>query len=193
MSGKAVVIAVDPGAKSGYAILTVEPSPRLLYFGVVKAKETSVSRVLGDVIATLVREHPDVTRIERGVIEDQFLGFAKPKVVNGRPVKTNTAIPQSMKKVARVAGRWQEAFMSHDIPYVEGDDDVHPQSWQSRELGTGSKKGRDALKKQCAEKVKGVFGLKSIPQDAADAVLIGRYRAIELATKIRQGVSIGGV
>jgi len=187
------IFAVDPGAKSGYAVVTCELSPRLLYFGVVKAKETSVTGLVEGVLKCMAKDFPGV-EIERGVIEDQYLGVVKRRKKGAKAgEEERTMIPQSMKKVARVAGRWQEAFLRNGIPYREDDDDIHPQSWQSKELGTGSRKGRDVLRQQCAAKVAGLYGggRVKIPENADSAVLIARYRAIEVGRKLSQGVLFG--
>ena len=182
------LFAIDPAARSGYAVLTIERSPRLLYFGVLDFKKSShtASSLTREVLASCEAEHPN-TLIERGVIEDQFMAVRKPKP-GARDDKAKV-IAQSAIKVARKAGRWEEAFSVHGIPFSY----VHPQSWQSRELGKGSIKGRDLLKKQSVSKACGIFGLRSVSQDAADAILIGRYAAVQAAQKIGRGVRVAGV
>lgn len=184
MSRTPALFSVDPAARSGYAVLTIEPAPRLLYFGVLDFKKSSntATQLTKDVILLCEVDHPNVS-IERGVIEDQFMAVRKSK--DG---KTNV-IAQSAIKVARKAGRWEEALSSRGIPISY----VHPQSWQSKELGGGSAKGRDLLKKQSVAKAMGVFGLNSVSQDAADAILIGRFAAVNAAQKIQRGVRMAGV
>ena len=116
------IIGIDPGSRSGWAVVTVDPNPKLLLHDAVQWPKPGTKKdlaantphaVVGNVIESVGRfDHTIVC----AAIEDHFLGL-----------NVNT-----LKKLARNGGRWEEAFRSRGIPVVW----VNPQTWQTAELGT---------------------------------------------------------
>jgi Holliday junction resolvasome RuvABC endonuclease subunit len=155
------VLAIDPGETSGLAVVTVEAAP---YLRMVITRAADVQLPMTDIAQILQSEgaqyegrrangFPD---IESAVIEDQFLGIN----------------PDSLKKLTRNSGRWEEACIANglDVRFVM------PSVWQTAELGKGK---RDQLKKMAVEKCRGLWGVE-LESDAADAALLGRYVALEM-------------
>ena len=160
-----VVIGIDPGATSGWGALTVEGVPDLLLHdrrtwpkpGTKKdTPKNTPSGVVDELIEMLGRLGHTVVG---AAIEDQFL-------------KKN---PDSMKKLARNGGRWEEAFRSRGIP-VEW---INAQTWQTRELGS-CKIDTAEVKRRCMQKARGIWN-KRLRQDEADACIIGRFHAVRKA------------
>lgn len=172
MIGMDIVIGIDPGATCGWAGVTVETNPNLVLFDSVTLPKMGTkkdipantpSAVAEALIATLGRFDQTVEVV---AIEDQYLS------VN----------PDSMKKLARSAGRWEEAWRRLGVR-VEW---VNAQVWQSAELGT-SRINSEEVKRRCKMKVLGMWK-KEVPEHAADAALIARYTAIRLAyRRLRAG------
>jgi len=166
-----VIVAIDPGARSGWAVLSVEPNPKLLLSDSVAWPKpgtkkdlpaNTVSAVVDSLLDTLRRFEHTVVGVG---IEDQFLG------VN----------PQSMKKLVRNGGRWEEAWRRHGYE-VEW---VYPQKWQTAELGT-ARIDRSEVKRRCKVKSLNLWG-KKLKEDESDAAMIGRYLAIRCAyRRLRQ-------
>jgi len=154
-----LILSIDPGTTSGWAILTVEAAPKLLTYGAIhfpkprrgqfktatEAIEEATKRAKGSIIQT--------------VIEDQF-------------VSKNM---QSALKLARKAGRWEEAseHLGFPVEYVAAS------SWQSKEL-SGFK--RKDLKKGAKAKVKGIWN-EDVSEHIADAALLGRWFALRMFYK----------
>jgi len=167
-----VVIGIDPGATSGWAVLTVEGNPNLLLGDSITWPKAGTKKDLSantpsSVVKSLVESMRQFGHTVVGAaIEDQFL-----------KLNVNT-----MKKIARNSGRWEEACRSQDIPVVW----VNPATWQAKELGS-SRIDSAEVKRRCARKVVGIWNQR-LKQDAADAAIIGRYHAIRLAfVRLRGG------
>jgi Holliday junction resolvasome RuvABC endonuclease subunit len=156
------VIGIDPGATSGWAVLTVELSPKLLISDMMTwpkkgTKKDVPANTPSGIVACII----DVMRrfghtVAGAAIEDQYLARN----------------PDSMKKLARNGGRWEEACRCAGIP-VEW---VNTAVWQSKELGT-SKITSAEVKRRCIVKAKGLWGQK-LNEHESDAAMIGRYFAI---------------
>lgn len=160
-----VIIGIDPGATSGWAALTVESNPRLLLVDSIKWPKPGTKKDLpantpASVVESVISALGQSGHVVVGAaIEDQYLGLN----------------PDTMKKLARNAGRWEEAFRRLGISVQW----VNPQTWQTKELGT-SRIGSAEVKRRCSMKVRGMWNVK-VRQDAADAAIIGRYAAVRHA------------
>lgn len=144
------VLSIDPGEMSGLAVVTAEAAPKLLKCICAMPHKERAPFVDG-FIGNFLEEELSVA-----VIEDQYLG------VN----------PDSMKKLARNSGRWQEACIANGLEVRF----VMPSVWQSSELGRGK---REQLKKMAVEKCRGLWKV-DLESDAADAALLGRYVALKM-------------
>ena len=154
------IIAIDPGDKSGWALLTVEAQPRLFGRGQADFKRGSgltTGCIIGAAIE-LARNREFLQLPERVFIEDQFLG------VN----------PKSLIKLCRNAGRWHEGAVSHGLKVSY----THPKTWISSELGRGLR--HEQIVKSSLTKVEQLYqGLANLSEHEAAAILIGRHSAIE--------------
>ncbi len=166
--GERVIIGIDPGATSGWAVLSVEANPQLVLYGsFVWPKPGTKKDIPANTPSAKVEGMIEAMTqtgcvIVGAAVEDHYLSRSAPN-------------PDSMKKLARNGGRWEESFRRLGIS-VEW---VNPQSWQSAELGT-CRLDRAEVKRRCARKVRGLWNEK-MGEDAADAALIGRYAAIRKA------------
>lgn len=145
------VLAVDPGSiKTGLAVVSVSVRPRLLAWALVKMSTAAPSaRVL-----ELLEAH----QITSAAIEDQYLAR-----------NANT-----LKKLSRAAGRWEEACEAAGIPVKY----VAPSSWQDKTL-RGAGRHRPQLKAASMAVAQAETGI-ALPEDVADAYCLGRYLAIKL-------------
>ena len=150
---------------SGWGALTVTHNPDLLWHGYKKwpkpgTKSDSPNNTPTAIIETLITMASRLGHtIVGAAIEDQYLS------VN----------PDSMKKLSRNGGRWEEAFRSKGIPVVW----VNTQTWQTRELGTCRIASKE-VKRRCMAKARGLWN-KNLKSDEADAAIIGRFYAVRLA------------
>ncbi len=160
-----IIIGIDPGATSGWAALTVELNPNLILSSSIKwpkpgaktdLSANTPSAVAEAIVTTLGRSGHTVIG---AAIEDQYLSIN----------------PDSMKKLARNAGRWEEAWRRLDIPVAW----INTQTWQSAELGTSRIKSAE-VKRRCEAKARGLWK-KTIAKHEADAAIIGRYFAVQVA------------
>lgn len=165
MSDFLAVLAIDPGATSGYAVLTIEPNPEILIKGTYRFGKTNdtPSWIVRDILRKMGSER-DYFKIILAVIEDQYLDT------------TSKRNPDTLKKVARNSGRWEEACSdsSLSVEYVMAS------TWQARELGLSGVK-REIVKRAAKGKAEGIWK-QNFTADAADAALLGRYAAIQLHT-----------
>ncbi len=152
-----VVLGVDPGSVSGWALLTIEAAPRVvrcgkIEFGKPRRREF---RTASQCVAWACSGHA----VELVAIEGQYLDRDPKKIA-------------SMIKLCRSAGRWVEAAEEAGLVHWE----INPTKWQAAMLG---KFKRDQMKKisraVCAQR----FGVKA-PDHISDAVLIGAWAAAEL-------------
>lgn len=148
-----LLLGIDPGQRSGYAVVTVSRNPDLIDCGTINLKNTSCVMSIDE----LEEDHGAINHI---AIEDQYVG------------KKNL---RSVIVLARGAGRWHEAAEYNGLHVYW----INPKSWQSRELDRGSVL-RKSTKVASIGKVKGVYKI-SVNEHEADAILIARYCAIGLA------------
>ena len=147
------IIAIDPGRTSGVVVLSVSKSPKLLEWREVKMGLKSTPPLV-NIIGELARTYD----IVRAAIEDQFLL----KNIN------------SLIKLSRNSGRWEEACISSGIQ-VEF---VNPKNWQSAIFGRSARR-REQLK-VAATAITHAETKQKLPVDVCDAYCIGRYVAVRM-------------
>ncbi len=156
------VLGVDPGSVSGWALMTIEASPRVIQCGKIEFRQPrrgeyrTASQCVQWALST-------PNHVELVAIESQYLD-SNPKRIG------------SMIKLCRSAGRWIEAAEEGGLIHWE----INPNRWQSAMLG--AKFRRDQLKKICRAVCAQRFGVTA-GSDISDAVLIGAYAAVELYHK----------
>lgn len=180
-----LVLSVDPAKNSGWSLLS--PSARdeqqvLLYGNLKNTCGDAIKEVLEHCISFAKNEGlvEDASEIVV-VIEDQFL-HSKTKNWKNQFVKNGEeegyANPDSMKKVARIAGAWEGVCESVGLKTIRY---IFPHSWQTKVLAISGIKRmkRNELKKLAQDFVEQVFKI-ACTQDEADAILIGRYAVVAL-------------
>lgn len=158
-------MGIDPGATSGWAAVTVEHNPALLLFDAMVMPKPGAPKDIPPNTPSAVAE---------GIVE-QFRRLGHTIVAVAIEDQYLSKNPDSMKKLSRNAGRWEEAWRRLGFPVVW----VNAQVWQSAELGT-SRIDSAEVKRRCAMKVLGLWR-KKVGAHSADAALIARYHAILLA------------
>jgi Holliday junction resolvasome RuvABC endonuclease subunit len=155
------ILSIDPGAASpsGWAVLTIEPSPKLIAVGqghLLKETTTSIYTRIREALAEKVSPLPT-----RAVIESAYLNL-----------NVRTAI-----MLGRAYGRWQEVCEANGMEVVE----AQASQWQTAELtrrGRGRTTKRAARKAMSIAKAAGIWGGASWTEHQADAALMGRWYAI---------------
>lgn len=147
------LLAVDPGSISGWAVVSITLNPMLLVYGNANMSKGSPTTIIIERILSNAAVPPP----ERCVIEDQYLD----KNVD------------SLKKLARSAGRWEEACISSGMTV----DYVPAASWQRSELSAVRQIARKERKRMSIAKVHGIWGVRA-SEHIADAALLARYAAI---------------
>lgn len=166
MGAVEAVLAIDPGAVSGWALLTVGPSPQPVLTGTLHVtKPAKHQPETPSALVRLVAEEAAVRciTIVRAVIEDQYLDKN----------------PDTLKKLARSAGRWEEALVAAGLP-VEY---LAASAWQSRELGMRGAR-REVLRRAADAKAFGMWQLEG-PEHLIDAALIARCVAVTMYASAR--------
>jgi Holliday junction resolvasome RuvABC endonuclease subunit len=159
-----VVLGVDPGAVSGWGLVTVEAAPRLVSFGKIEfAKPRRKEfRTASQCVRWALSTPNEVALV---AIEGQYLDRDPKRIA-------------SMIKLCRSAGRWVEAAEDAGLKHWE----INPTTWQSATLG--ARFTRDQLKKisraVCAQR----FGV-NISHNISDAVLIATYAAVEIYHELK--------
>ena len=151
------VLGINPactGNKGGFALVTLDLQPTI-----VEYEEIVMGPGLASATFALMGLLAHYKPIVCVAIEDQYLAFN---------VKSTIVL-------ARGAGRWEEAAEAHDLP-VEF---VAPRTWQSKELPRSARK-RDGIKKASCQRAKMLYNIET-NHFAADAIMIARYKSIELA------------
>ncbi len=155
------VIGIDPGTNhAGIAAVGMDAPLSLLCNRPLSKKDMRCTAKIRRMVNSCI-PHDCVS----GAIEGQFLGLN----VN------------SLIKLCRNAGRWQEALDVHSIP-VEW---VPPKTWIVRTLGRGL--NSEQVKKISIQTVKQLYGVTVTEHEAA-AIMIARYHATEL---MRKGIQRG--
>jgi Holliday junction resolvasome RuvABC endonuclease subunit len=151
------ILGIDPGGKTGLAIVDISSSPALVGACAVpmvnsKGAHLPVAPAFDELVGNMDKSTIHV------VIEDQYVG-----------ANQATAVTLSQR-----AGRWLEVCIERGIT-VEM---LAAQVWQSKEL-PGARK-RDERKRMARARVFGLWKQK-LSSDAADAALIARYCSIVTA------------
>lgn len=147
------VLTIDPGQRSGISIVTWGFNPALLFHAAYDFKKQTETP--SSLISRLVEAH----NVGYAGIEDQYLG----KNVD------------SLKKLSRTSGRWEEACAVQGIE-VEF---INTKTWESQVL-KGLGKVHDQVKKAAEMVAKARSGI-SLKTDEADAFCIGIYYSTKLA------------
>jgi len=157
------LIAIDPGVRSGYAVLSIESEPRLLFAGTANLSrrdaDNSPSHLVEVARDRTINEFG--LSLVSGAVEDQFLGRN----------------PATAIKIGRNSGRWEEACrrLHMDVIFIK------PASWQFAQLHGLIPPGRSvksAARKRAASQFCELAYHRKLPQDAADAACMGRFAAI---------------
>lgn len=155
------VLGIDPGAASGFAIVTVEANPRLMDCDFVRLdKRETPTRAMGAI---------RMYHIVAVAIETQFVAL-----------NIKTAI-----RLAQFAGRWEEACIAAfpDLPVQW----IKLAAWQQAMLAGamgGGRAKREQRKKAAVAVCMGRWGQK-LGTDMADAALIAAFVAERLAFDAR--------
>jgi Holliday junction resolvasome RuvABC endonuclease subunit len=173
-----VVLGVDPGEVSGWALVTVGPDPRLIAVGSLAvhgggglhAQATALVRQLD-----MMTSDPQFA-CPRAIIEDQYLA---------RGEKENV---RALTSLARMAGRWTEFCLTWGLDVER----VQASRWQADVLGKGL--GVTARAESAMRKLASVGHAQRLwprvavewDEHAADAALMARWSAVEQYVAARQ-------
>lgn len=157
------IFAVDPGVVSGWAVMTVEAEPQIdgipdkLNF---THKSLDLKRIPSEVLLpkSIMANSFGIKMLV--AIEGQYLDEGKRKNVD------------SLIKLARKAGRWEEAACAHGLSYEY----IQPSVWITAELGHGLQ--RDQIAVLAKQKCEALYRLNGLSEHEYCAILIGRYVAI---------------
>lgn len=159
-----LVLGIDPGKSSGWALVTVESRPELMEHGRVRLnKGETPTFVLEKMHDTMVHDTMggDLVAV---VIESQFVAL-----------NIKTAI-----RLAQFAGRWEEAcsavFPDLTVEWVK------PNEWQSSMLkGFAAGNAKRDERKAASVTVCRVRWKKELDVDVADSALIAAWHAEKVA------------
>jgi Holliday junction resolvasome RuvABC endonuclease subunit len=154
-----VLVSVDPGSVSGWAVMTIEAAPRVVRCG--KVDFTTPRRREFRTASAVIQWATTGHEVELVVIEDQYFDQDDPKKI------------ASTIKLCRSAGRWVEGAEVYGIQHKM----LNPTQWQTAMLGARMR--REQLKifsrRICAQR----FGVDA-PDHISDAILLGAYTAVEI-------------
>lgn len=157
--GTRAVLGIDPGSKSGLAVVSIELKPRLLHYtGWNKNSKNSNNRpshIISDIHSRF--------NIVCAVIEEQFLHLN----------------PKTLIVLSRNAGAWEEACLVEGIPIHW----LNASTWQKIVLGKGRGKGKQ-IEKAYMKKAEQETG-KALPSDPSAAWHMARIQAVEMSSKNR--------
>jgi Holliday junction resolvasome RuvABC endonuclease subunit len=160
-----VVIGVDPGAVSGWAIVTIGAKPLVDRCG--KIEFAKPRRREFRTASEMVRWALARYTVRLIAIEAQYFDANDPRKI------------ASTIKLCRSAGRWEEAAEVYNIPHKW----TNPATWQAAMLGARMR--RDQLKIISQRVAAQRFGVAG-PEHIADACHIGAYEATEIWIGMRQ-------
>ncbi len=147
------LLAIDPGTTSGIVVMTIEKNPKLVYCSEWNAKRDSLMP------STVVKYLKTYWSVSYAAIEDQYLGL-----------NANT-----LKKLARNGGRWQEACEGEGIPVMF----IPPSTWQTAMLGLGPRSKGAQRGKMTMMIARQDTGIK-LTADECSAWVIGKYAIGEM-------------
>ena len=161
------IFAVDPGIVSGWAVMTVEAEPKVSEYGNIKFQNKKFDYYsASDAMSRTKRyfetskDSYDNTDIKLVAIEGQYLDEGNRRNVD------------SLIKLARKAGRWEEAACAHGLTYEY----IQPSVWITAELGRGLRS--DQVAKLAREKCEALYRVRDLSEHEYCAILLGRYVAI---------------
>lgn len=159
------IFAVDPGIVSGWAVMTVEAEPKPQSIKKIDfSKNDEFNRVAMASHAFsysctdrwgMMKNPPHIV-----AIEGQYLDEGNRRNVD------------SLIKLARKAGRWEEAACAHRLTYEY----IQPSIWITAELGKGLRSNQVA--KLARQKCEALYRVSGLSEHEYCAILIGRYVAI---------------
>lgn len=177
MADKVLVLSVDAAyVKSAWSILY--GSEELVKHGTVNSNNTEMTPYAWECI-----QHAIQVARERGLkrlvvaIEDQFLSMHLKKKQGKKQAGIN---PDTLKKLARAAARWE--VLAQLAQTLEGDlvidvEYVPASTWQNSVIGRGASfMKREDLKLASKNIVRAAFR-KIVDDDTADAICLGIYVA----------------
>lgn len=176
MADKVLVLSVDSAfVKTAWSLLY--GADELIRHGTVNSKNTEMTPYAWECIQHAVREAGE--RCAKRIvvaIEDQFLSMH----LKGKG-KTNAGLnPDTLKKLARAAARWE--VLAQLAQTLEGDlvidvEYVPASTWQNSVIGKGAAfMKREELKLASKNIVRAAFR-KVVDHDTADAICLGIYVA----------------
>ena len=161
-----VIFSVDPGHVAGWAGIAVSSRVPLIGYGGINFN--------------LKRSETATQRLKR--FTDECKGESIAVAIEGQYLGIN---PDSLIKLCRKAGRWEEAADNCGLPWEY----VNPSTWITAELGRGLRS--DQIEKLAPQKVYALYarqiGGRKISEHECCAVLIGRYVAIREYRKQAKG------
>jgi hypothetical protein len=162
------IFAVDPGVVSGWAVMTVEANPGILRHNSVNFHSKKDLYSAHRVVETICYERWGQKESQCAEpylvpIEGQYLDEKK---------KNSRRNIDSLIKLSRNAGRWEEAACAHGLSYEY----IQPSVWITKELGHGLQ--RDQIAAMAKQKCEALYRLKGLSEHEYCAILIGRYVAI---------------
>ena len=156
------IFAVDPGNVSGWAVMSVEAEPKLKNEGQIDFSSNK-RKTAKDVI--------DFRRSE--AILDDELAICPHVAIEGQYLdegsKRNV---DSLIKLARKAGRWEEAACAHGLTYEY----IQPSVWITAELGKNLRSSQVAV--MAKQKCEALYDVSGLSEHEYCAILLGRYVAI---------------
>lgn len=156
------IFAVDPGNVAGWAYIPVDADPKPKEIGKTEFSKSPLISAAGciEFFCTLSINNPEYERHFHVVIEGQYLDEGSKRNID------------SLIKLARKAGRWEEAACAHGLTYEY----IQPSMWISAELGRRLR--HNQIAKLAKQKCEALYGVKGLSEHEHCAILIGRYVAI---------------
>jgi hypothetical protein len=161
------IFAVDPGIVSGWAVMTVEAEPKpwsIKKIDFSKKGEYNPHHMACAWEAFhyscydrcgILKNRPSIV-----AIEGQYLDAGKKKNVD------------SLIKLTRKAGRWEEAACAHGLTYEY----IQPSAWITAELGKYLRSSQVVV--MAKQKCEALYRVSGLSEHEYCAILIGRYVAI---------------
>lgn len=161
------ILAVDPGAHSGWAIITTRP----IDWGVVTLKNANAIEVL-----MLIASKAQLTGVKTMVIEGPYrLRLPKPKPQEGQEqdIDRDAIGWRTYFGMGVSRGYWDMLARMHHWAVVE----VNPRTWQAATIGTHPRAQMAELYRATAKTL--THSPAQIPADAAAAICIGDWYAMK--------------
>lgn len=167
------IFAVDPGNISGWALMKVEAEPKPL----ARDKLDFGKKDHFDRINVAFRAFSYACEDRWGIMKNPPLVAIEGQYLD----EGNRRNVDSLIKLARKAGRWEEAACAHGLTYEY----IQPSVWITAELGKGLRS--DQVAKMARQKCEALYRVKDLSEHEYCAILIGRYVAIR---EYRKGLQL---